>query len=447
MMEKNNAIQNTHGITPGTDARTNAHTDARRDAINRVSTTETTAPELRFPDFHDNWQVKTFGDCFVMLRNGANYDTNNKDGYPMTRIETISSGNINFDRVGFSITEKKDYKLKKGDILFSHINSYEHIGKLAYYNDDRPLYHGMNLLLLRCIKEYDSLFIFYLLGTKHLKIKYQAIAKKAVNQCSISTKELSTLQLFLPSLPEQHKIAACLSSLDNLIKAVGNKIELLKQHKKGLMQKLFPKKECNVPELRFGGFEGEWEVKRLGAVAEKVSLKNKTKKQLPVFTNSAADGVVNQEDYFDREIITRDNAYNYQIIESDDFVYNPRISSIAPVGPISRNKIGQGIMSPLYTIFRFKEGDLNYLEQFFKTNVWHWYLKARANSGARFDRMNISNEVFFDMPISLPTLAEQRKIASCLSSIDAAIEETENKLQMLQQHKKGLMQRMFVRRL
>lgn len=198
-----------------------------------------------------------------------------------------------------------------------------------------------------------------------------------------------------------------------------------------------------IPELRFPEYSGNWQEKKLGDIADKITQKNKSKKQLPIFTNSAADGVINQEDYFDREIITRDNSSNYQIIELDDFVYNPRISTIAPVGPISRNKIGEGIMSPLYTIFRFKEGDFSYLEFLFKTTVWHSYLKAKANFGARFDRMNISNEVLFSMPLAFPTLPEQRKIALCLSSLDDLIKSVGDKIELLKQHKKGLMQKLF----
>ena len=130
-------------------------------------------------------------------------------------------------------------------------------------------------------------------------------------------------------------------------------------------------KSTFIPAIRFPGFfnDGEWEVKRLGEIAEKVTSKNKSNEQLPVLTNSATEGVVNQQDYFDRLIITRDNLINYHIIELNDFVYNPRISVAAPVGPISRNKIGTGIMSPLYTIFKFKEGNIDFFEQ--KINIFN----------------------------------------------------------------------------
>ena len=101
-------------------------------------------------------------------------------------------------------------------------------------------------------------------------------------------------------------------------------------------------------------------------------------------------------------------------------------------------------MSPLYTVFRFHSGHIPFFEQYFQTTIWHPYLKSIANFGARFDRMNISTEGFFDMPIYLPSdIEEQRKIASCLSALDDIIVTETNKLEALKAHKKGLMQQLF----
>ncbi len=173
------------------------------------------------------------------------YDTNNTTGFPMSRIETISSGFIDFNKVGYSKTELIDYKLQEGDILFSHINSLTHIGKVAFYDGKGVLYHGMNLLLLRCKEFFCPLFVFYLLNTIGLKSMFQSIAKRAINQASISTKELSNLYVSIPSLPEQRKIASCLSTMDDQINAYTEKVALLGQYKKGLMQRMFPQNQMN----------------------------------------------------------------------------------------------------------------------------------------------------------------------------------------------------------
>ena len=205
------------------------------------------------------------------------------------------------------------------------------------------------------------------------------------------------------------------------------------------------RKDKCVPQIRFPEFknDGEWNVKELRDLAVKITDKNTRNLELPVLTNSATEGVIKQTDYFEREIVTKENLCNYYVVEVDDFVYNPRISSTAPVGPVSRNKRERGLLSPLYTVFRFKKGHLDFYEQFFKTYYWHYYLKKKANWGARFDRINISSEDFFSMPLPAPSLKEQKAIASCLTSLDACISASKVKLEQLKAHKKGLMQKLF----
>lgn len=198
-----------------------------------------------------------------------------------------------------------------------------------------------------------------------------------------------------------------------------------------------------IPQLRFPGFTGEWQEKPLCSLAAKVNQKNKDFAVTRVLTNSATEGVVDQNAYFERDIAVKDNTNNYYIVDKDDFVYNPRISSTAPVGPISINKVGKGIMSPLYTVFKFQQGHIAFFEQYFQTEIWHPYLKSIANFGARFDRMNITTDGFFNMPLFVPSIEEQQKIAECLETLDNLISAESKKLESLKAHKKGLMQQLF----
>ena len=199
----------------------------------------------------------------------------------------------------------------------------------------------------------------------------------------------------------------------------------------------------NTPRLRFPEFSGEWEEKKLGDVATKMNRRNSQLEVSRVLTNSANAGIVDQNEYFDRDIAVKDNTANYHIVEIEDFVYNPRISTAAPVGPISVNKIGRGIMSPLYTVFKIHTGCISFFEQYFQTTIWHSYLKSIANFGARFDRMNITSEGFFSMPLLLPSQAEQEKIAECLTEMDNLISAQTQKVDALKEKKKGLMQQLF----
>lgn len=202
-----------------------------------------------------------------------------------------------------------------------------------------------------------------------------------------------------------------------------------------------------VPKLRFPEFRdaGEWEQLRLQELAKRVSAKNKNGQIVRVLTNSAADGIVDQRDYFDKDIAVQGNLEGYYIVDNGDYVYNPRVSNLAPVGPISKNKLGTGVMSPLYSVFRFKSSDDSFYEQYFKTPNWHQYLRTISNSGARHDRMAISTDDFMSMPLPVPTPRERQKIADCLSSIDELISAQSQKVEALKTHKKSLMQQLFPR--
>lgn len=201
--------------------------------------------------------------------------------------------------------------------------------------------------------------------------------------------------------------------------------------------------EKNIPKLRFPEFEGEWEFKILSEVAEKRIQKNHKKIIKNVLTNSAVYGIVSQRDFFDKDIANPDNTDGYYIVEKNDFVYNPRISVSAPVGPISRCHKVIGIMSPLYSVFRFNTGDLNFIEIFFNTSKWHLHMENIANYGARADRMSFSIGDFYKMPIQFPSLPEQTKIANFLSAVDEKISQLKKKKDLLEKYKKGVMQKIF----
>ena len=203
------------------------------------------------------------------------------------------------------------------------------------------------------------------------------------------------------------------------------------------------KKKEIVPKLRFPEFsKSYWGITRLNALADKITERNKGNDISRVFTNSATEGVVDQEEYFDRDIANKNNLTNYFVVEKGDYVYNPRISTTAPVGPISKNKLGIGVMSPLYSVFRFRNKENDFYEHFFLTNLWHAYIKNLSNTGARHDRITISVDNFMKMPLPYTSPEEEQKIADCLSSIDELIDAESRKLKALEKYKKGLMQKL-----
>ncbi|MDD6641641.1 MAG: restriction endonuclease subunit S [Bacteroidales bacterium] len=185
------------------------------------------------------WRKVKLGEGCNRMCNGMTYDIDEKEGYLVTRIETISDGYIDYNRVGHTKElPKEDYKLLKGDILFSHINSVKHIGKVAYFDGEELLYHGMNLLLLRANNEINSKFLYYLLSSETVRQRMRTLAKSAVNQASINTTELQKFSFFIPDLVEQHRIAAILSGIDAKIAAEEKVLEKYEKVKKGLMERL-----------------------------------------------------------------------------------------------------------------------------------------------------------------------------------------------------------------
>ena len=194
----------------------------------------------------------------------------------------------------------------------------------------------------------------------------------------------------------------------------------------------------------FKNLPSGWKVVRLGEIAKKSILKNRSSLIKLVLSNSAINGLVAQNEYFDKDIANKENIQDYYVVDIGDFVYNPRISQNAPTGPINRNMLSKGIVSPLYTVFSVQDETLaKFLAYFFKTIIWQNEIKSVANYGARHDRINITDNAFFSLKISLPPLDEQEKIAEILSTWDEAINLTINLIESKKQFKKALMQNLL----
>lgn len=188
------------------------------------------------------------------------------------------------------------------------------------------------------------------------------------------------------------------------------------------------KKVLNVPALRFPEFSGEWKKLRLSDFATKITKKNKGNIVKNVLCNSANLGLVPQVNYFDREIANTENTDGYYVICNGDFVYNPRKSTAAPFGPVNIYEGEEaGIISPLYLCFSVHNIFPKFLYYRFKSSAWHSYVYSHGDSGVRFDRVSIKDDVFFDMPVYKPAQDEQIKIATILQLIDERI-ATQNKI-------------------
>lgn len=198
-------------------------------------------PRVRFEGFSEDWVEKALS-RIVNISSGVTGDTSlSKGKYFVTRIETIADGVINFNKVGF-LNEKPDdrFLLVKGDILYSNINSLNHIGKVALFNDDKELYHGINLLRLIPMKDkIEPLFLFISMLTKDKLDWAKRHANQAVSQASINQTTLGQQYFYLPSILEQTQIGNFFQKLDQNIEAQKQKLEKYRDMKKALLQRMF----------------------------------------------------------------------------------------------------------------------------------------------------------------------------------------------------------------
>ena len=201
------------------------------------------------------------------------------------------------------------------------------------------------------------------------------------------------------------------------------------------------------PKLRFPGFDEPWKAALLSDYFVKNIKKNADGAITNVICNSAKQGLIPQRNYFDKDIANSDNTDGYYIIETNDFVYNPRKSTDAPYGPISCYKYPEaGIVSPLYLCFRAKQ-EINplYFEWCFRSSVWHRYIYMSGDSGARHDRVSIKDDTFFAMPINIPSAKEQDRIALFLNAIEQRIDKQRSLVEALKKYKRGLHKLVFIK--
>ena len=196
-------------------------------------------PEIRFPGFTEDWEERKLGEI-VRISSGFTGDSSLNIGqYELTRIETIATGQVNPNKVGYSNTEPdKKYLLDKWDILFSNINSLSHIGKIALFDLDMKLYHGINLLRLQPMNV-NSQFLYQSFQLNNHLEWAKSHANQAVSQASINQTELSKQVFLVPSQQEQQKIGTFFKQLDDTIALHQRKLDLLKETKKGFLQKMF----------------------------------------------------------------------------------------------------------------------------------------------------------------------------------------------------------------
>ena len=408
-------------------------------------------PKIRFKGYQDDWEQRKLGD-FGKATGGTSIESEfSEDGiYKVISIGSYSENSVYNDQGIRAIKSDKTSNriLNRNDltmILNDKTTSGNIIGRVLLIEESGIYVYNQRTERIEInLDEYDPVFLYEMLNAPNIREK---IIKQAQGntQIYVNWTAISLLEYMIPSKEEQVKIGEYLHSISNLITLHQRKCEETKKLKKFMLQKMFPQNGSLVPEIRFDGFTDDWEQRKLSEIAIRVTEKNKNNEFTEPFTNSAELGIISQKEYFEREIVNDENLGGYYIVRKDDFVYNPRISGTAPVGPINRNRLERnGVMSPLYTVFRVHDIADLYLEYYFKTTNWHRFMKLNGDSGARFDRFTISSTQFMEMPIPYPEVEEQKKIGAYFDHLDHLITLHQQKCDDLINLKKYMLQNMFV---
>ena len=370
--------------------------------------------QLIHPFYTSSWEQRKFSDV-VATRRGLTYKPSDirKNGVRVLRSSNIAEDSfVLSDEDVFVVREAVNIDcVRANDILITAANgSSRLVGKHTIISGipEESAVHG-GFMLLGTTKEPH--FVNASMGSSWYRRfieLFVAGGNGAIG--NLNKNDLDNQDIAIPSEKEQKKIGSFFRQLDNLITLHQRKCVFLF----GFFQAFI--------SMIFTASTFSWEQRKLSEIADKVTEKNAGLQYVETFTNSAEFGIISQRDFFDHDIAKLGSLDGYYIVKNEDFVYNPRISTSAPVGPINRNKLGRtGVMSPLYTVFRPHDVDTTYLEHFFKCAYWHSFMNFNGDSGARSDRFSIKDDVFFQMPIPLPYIDEQRKIGELLTRLDHLI--------------------------
>lgn len=383
-------------------------------------------PEICFPEFKNGveWQDKTLGEVCKITNGKSNAQDHIQEGqYPLfDRSEVIKASNeYIFDTEAVIIPGEGMRFIPK------------------YFNGKFNLHQRAYALKNFTI---NGQFVYY-----SMLYNSNLLSQKAVQSTVLSLRQpiLQNFPILVPKdKREQQKIASCLSSLDDLIEAHNQKLELLKDHKKGLMQNLFPQEGEKVPKVRFKEFEkdGVWKSKELNNLGFLVSGLTyspddvRDKGLLVLRSSNIQNGIIDLND----RVYVREDIKGANLSMPSDILVCVRNGS--------KNLIGKNAMIPkgiptathgaFMTVFRAKNPE--FVFQLFQTDFYDTQVKA--DLGATINSINGKNFLKYEFLVP-ENPKEQQKIALCLFSLDAVITAQAKKTEQLKQHKKGLMQGLF----
>ena len=393
-------------------------------------------PKLRFTEFREaeGWSEKPLQ--AVAKINPAN------DGLPeffvYIDLESVESGELKvktrISKIG--APSRAQRLIKSGDIVYQVVRPYQRNNLLCDFDDDEDYVASTGYAQLRAI------------GSNHFlyqSIHTDSFVGKVIEKCTgsnypaINSSDLGGIELPLPpTLAEQQKIADCLSSLDELIAAQARKVDLLKTHKKGLMQQFFPREGETQPRLRFPEFrdDGEWQERKAGSLFANRTTKGED--GLPIYSVTMNGGMVKRNS-LDRKVDDIEDAAGNKKALQNDIAYNMMRMWQGALGVAPEDCL----VSPAYVVLAPKKDAVSLFFQYMFKRPEMLLLLTAHSRGLTKDRLRLYFDDFARMEFRCPSVKEQQRIAELLGSLDALINVASKKLDTLKTHKKGLMQQLF----
>jgi restriction endonuclease S subunit len=333
-------------------------------------------------------------------------------------------------------------------VLYRYVSCSADLGRCAI--TQKPLVTNQTFIgLVPDIEKVSTVYLYYIMTNSRNELN---VKSSGTTISYLSRQQFEKFEIQLPNLKEQQKIASCLSSLDEVLTAHSQKLELLKEHKKGLMQNLFPGKGEKAPKYRFPEFvkDGEWVEKKISELGEIINvLTGKSGEDFGAGKPYVTYKQVFGHSFIDFSKCGRvkiDMSENQNTLQKGDILFTT--SSETP------NEVGFASVlidtpeEPTYLnsfCFSLRPFDLKKIEPEFSRHLFHSpiYRKSISVLAQGSTRYNISKRAFLNLKLHVPKLSEQQKIASCLSSLDNLITAQAEKIKQLKLHKKGLMQGLF----
>ena len=397
------------------------------------------SPQLRFEGFTDDWEQRKLKDI-------VNRVTRKNKNLESTLPLTISAQYGLVDQITFFNKQiaSKDmsgyYLLQKGEFAYNKSYSKDFpwgaIKRLNMY--DEGVLSTLYIAFLPFKVNSDFLVSYYETDGWHKEVAIRA-AEGARNHglLNITAVDFFDTGLMIPpNNDEQQEIGGFFIELDHTITLHQRKLDLLKEQKKGFLQKMFPKNGAKVPELRFAGFADDWEERKLGDVFSGRSERSSEGELISVTINS---GVVKASE-LDRKDNSSNDKSNYKKVEVGDIAYNSMRMWQGASGYSSYD----GILSPAYTVIIPKEGtDSKFFAYDFKRHDMIQTFK-RNSQGLTSDTWNLKFSTLKSVKVMVPCMEEQTKISNFFERLDTTITLHQRKLDLLKEQKKGFLQKMFV---